>query len=171
MSTGTAAPSIGVFLNDGRADKLGYYLDNQVDVSAGNCRTDGTREIQVRVTLSNAAPPEGLPSYVTGIDSPGDPYLLQTNVSLFAPVGGSLLSVTIDGQVKGIARGQERAREVGSVGVKLEPGQSTQVVFRLAIQVSVDENVDITPTLALTPGVTPWRTSIEHLERCSSESG
>jgi len=171
LSTGTAAPSIGVFLNDGRADKLGYYLDNQVEVSAGNCHSDGTREIQVRVTLSNAAPPEGLPSYVTGIDSPGDPYLLQTNVSLFVPVSGSLLSVTKDGQVQGIARGQEGARVVGSVGVKLEPGQSTEMVFRLAIPESADENVDITPTLALTPGVTPWRTSIEHLERCSSESG
>ena len=77
--------------------------------------------------------------------------------------------------MKGIAReregAREGAREVGSVGVKLEPGQSTEMVFRLAIPESADENVDITPTLALTPGVTPWRTSIEHLERCSSESG
>ena len=108
---------------------------------------------------------------MTGIDSPGDPYLLQTNVSLFAPVGGSLLSVTKDGQLQGIARGQEGARDVGSVGVKLEPGQSTEVVFRLAIPESVDENVDITPTLALTPGVKPWRTSIENFEGCWSNSG
>ena len=160
-----------MFLNDGRADKLGYYLDNQVEVSAGDCRSDGTREIQVRVTLSNAAPSEGLPSYVTGIDSPGDPYLLQTNVSLFAPVSGRVLSVTKDGQVRGIARGQERAREVGSVGVKLEPGQSTEMVFRVAIPESADETGDIILTLALTPGVNPWKASIEHFEGCSSKSG
>jgi len=79
--------------------------------------------------------------------------------------------VTTDGQVQGIARGQEGARDVGSVGVKLEPGQSTEVVFRLAIPESVDENVDTKPTLALTPGVKPWRTSIENFEGCWSNSG
>ena len=41
QSSGT--PTIGVFLNDGGADKLGYYLSNGIAVTAGNCRADGRR--------------------------------------------------------------------------------------------------------------------------------
>src|SRR5664279_2402709 len=125
LSSDAAAPSIGLFLNDGRADKLGYYLTNAVDIAAGDCRPDGTRVIRVTVTLSNTAPSEGLPSYVTGTSAPGDPYVLKNSLSIFAPVGGRVVGVTHDGRVKGIARGEEGAREVGAVRVEMEPGQTT----------------------------------------------
>ena len=162
------APSIGVFLNDGASDKLGYYLANEVGVSAGNCRADGSREIEVKVTLRYPAPSDGLPSYVTGVSAPGAPYSLKTNVSIFAPVGGGLISATKGGAVKGIARGEEGAREVGSVGVELEPGQSTELVFKVSAPAPANGTVDVTPTLTLTPGVNPWKTSVGEFQSCSA---
>ncbi len=67
-------PTIGVFLNDGTEAKLGYYLHNEVHVTAGDCQPDGRRELQVRVVLHYDPPTDGLPSYVTGPSDLGKAY-------------------------------------------------------------------------------------------------
>ncbi len=168
LSQDPAAPTIGIFLNDGRADKLGYYLKNAVQITSGECRSDGRRELQVKVTLSNTAPSEGLPSYVTGTTAPGDPYPFKANVTVIAPLGGSIVGVSRDGAVKGIAIGQEQSHETGMLTVSLDPGQSTDLIFRVAAPPSEGETADVTATIAATPGVNPWVTSVEPYPACSS---
>ena len=54
-----AQPSIGVFMNDATAAKLGYYLQNDVQVIEGECRSDGRRELKVKVVMKYDAPTEG----------------------------------------------------------------------------------------------------------------
>src|SRR5918997_726291 len=44
-------PTVGVFLNDGSGAKLGYYLRPTATLTVGECRTDGQRELRLRVTL------------------------------------------------------------------------------------------------------------------------
>jgi hypothetical protein len=167
LSSDAAAPSIGVFLNDGTGAKLGYYLKNDIAVTPGECRSDGRRELQVKVTLRYTAPSEGLPSYVTGTSAPGEPYVLKNNLSIFAPVGGGVVGVTQDGTVKGIARGEEGLREVGAVRVEMQPGQTTEIVFRIAAPAANDGIDDITTTVVTTPGVNPWAADSEPYRTCS----
>ena len=161
------SPSIGVFLNDGTAAKLGYYLSNEVKVTQGQCRADGRRELDVAVTMHYDAPSSGLPAYVTGAIPQGQPYILKTNVLAFAPLGGGVVGATRDGQDIGIGRGQDHLREVGTATIAMNPGSSTVVTFTVLSPSGGDPSASVTPGLMLTPGVKPWEVSVEPYQPCS----
>ena len=162
------SPSIGVFLNDGTAAKLGYYLSNEVKVTQGQCRADGRRELDVAVTMHYDAPSSGLPAYVTGAIPEGQPYILKTNVLAFAPLGGGVVGATRDGHDIGIGRGQDHLREVGTATIAMNPGTSTVVTFTVLSPSGGDPSASVTPGLMLTPGVKPWEVSVEPYQPCSS---
>jgi hypothetical protein len=167
LDQATDHPSIGVFLNDGTEAKLGYYLHNEVHVTNGDCGTDGRRELVVRVVLHYDAPADGLPHYVTGAAT-DRANTLRTNVLVFAPVGGGLINETQrDGAPVAIDRGEDHSREVGSVTVELLPGASTQLTFTVLAPPNVDGVTnDVAPNLVLTPGVTPWVSSVDRYREC-----
>ena len=62
------SPVVGVYLNDGSAAKIGYYLRTDVAATSIQCRTDGSQALTVTVTLTNTAPANAatLPPYLTG---------------------------------------------------------------------------------------------------------
>ncbi len=163
-------PSVGVFMNDGTAAKLGYYLRNAVHVTEGQCRSDGRRELQVRVTMAFDAPPPDAPSYVTGQIMPGQPYVIRTNVLAFAPVGGTVVAVQRDGVAASLATGEDHGRQVGTLTVELAPGATTELVFTVRGPRTIGTPVDVTPTLVLTPGVNPWRSTVDPFKPCSAET-
>lgn len=168
LSTSTAQPSIGVFLNDGTAAKLSYYLTNAVTVTPGACQADGRRQIQVQITLRYKAPTSGLPPYVLGTSTVGTHYQVQTNVMVFAPVGGGIVGATYNGKPFGVQRGEDRAREVGVVTFKLSPGGAATFTMNVLAPVSADPlGRELTPELALTPGVHPWKTVSKPFEGCA----
>jgi hypothetical protein len=171
LSASVAQPSIGVFLNDGTEAKLGYYLTNSVAVTPGECRADGRRELEVAVTLTSTAPDAGLPAYVLGNARAGEPYVVQTNVSVFTPLGGGLVSARSDTTGTPMLRGVEDQREVGIVTVKVPPGAARTVTFTIlgpAPSTGVPDGV--TPALVLTPGVHPWQESVGPLASCAVPS-
>lgn len=168
LSTAAAAPSIGVFLNDGTAAKLSYYLTNSVTVTPGGCQADGRRQIQVQITLRYNAPTSGLPPYVLGTSAIGTHYQVQTNVMVFAPVGGGIVGATSNGRPFGVQRGEDRAREVGVVTLKLSPGTAATFTMNVLAPVSADAlGRALTPELALTPGVHPWKAAVEPFDGCA----
>lgn len=172
LNTDSAVPTIGVFLNDGTMAKLGYYLSNEVHVTTGACRSDGRRQLQVRVVMHYNAPKAGLPSYVLGTSVDGQHYTLKTNVMVFAPLGGGIVSsAERDGTSVGIARGEDLSREVGTVTVEMAPGTTTELAFNVIgpAETAGGPN-DLVPRLALTPGVAPWVTSVEPIPTCPAPS-
>ncbi len=165
-------PSIGVFLNDGTEAKLGYYLHNEVHVTEGKCRDDGRREMQVRVTMHYDAPASGLPAYVTGSSAVGKQNRLETNLLVFAPVGGGVVGAQRDGEPVGLERGEDHSREVGTLTVVLSPDSTTEFVITVLGPVgATDDAQEVVPSLVLTPGVTPWTTSVEPYRVCVAPSG
>jgi hypothetical protein len=50
------SPFVGVFLNDGTAAKMEYYLEHRVDVSSIACDGGGRQRLELRVTLTSRAP-------------------------------------------------------------------------------------------------------------------
>src|SRR5665647_964931 len=62
------SPVIGIYLNDGTAAKIGYYLRTDVVATPTGCRPDGSQTLTVRVTLTNTAPADAadLPPSLTG---------------------------------------------------------------------------------------------------------
>ncbi len=167
LSASADDPTIGVFLNDATMAKLGYYLSPSVHVTAGNCQSDGRRLLHVAVGLSYDAPSTGLPVYVLGGSTIGQHYMVQTNVMVFAPVGGGVVSASKDNQPTGMQRGESRAREVGQVPVTLRPGTSTTIIFTVVAPLSTDAlRKEIAPALVLTPGVNPWAASVAPYRSC-----
>ena len=163
-----APPTIGVFFNDGTAAKLGYYLRNEVHVTEGACRTDGRRELQVRVVMKYDPPASGLPDYVTGSSPQGKKYELQTNVLVFAPVGGDIVGAEKDGADLAIGRGEDQSRRVGTTTMVLKPRTSAELTFTvLGAAGGSGDASELPPSLVVTPGVHPTVTSVGKYRACS----
>jgi hypothetical protein len=150
-----ARPTVGIFLNDGTGAKLGYYLTHSAELQVGDCRADGRREIRVRVRLGSTAPSANLPAMVSGFGDVVTPYTLRTNLMVFSPARGMVVSARRDGVDSPIGSGSERGRAVAVAGVDLRPGQQTTIEVTLLTGVRSDA-AGFTPDVWTTPGITPW---------------
>ncbi len=120
---------VGVYLNDGTEAKIGYYLDLDVRGVARECRADGSQLVDLELTLTNRAPvyAAALPGYVTGGGAVVAPGTAQTNLLLYAPAGGAVEDVEVDG---GPARMTAQVHDGLAVAARtfdLAPGQATHV--------------------------------------------
>lgn len=150
--SGSFPDATGVFLNDGTAGKLGYFLSTAVTVE--NLRCTGPEPMAtVRLDLSYAPPADvaGYPRYVTGWSGTDLPVgWLATNVSVYAPVGADLDAIGLgDGYVIG-GTGEAVGRDVTVVTSWLAPG--AHETYRVDVPVR-DGRVTVwtTPTLT-SPG-------------------
>jgi hypothetical protein len=155
-------------MNDGTAAKLGYYLHNEVHVTEGDCRSDGRRELKVRVVMKYDAPATGLPEYVSGPNNNRNgPYELQTNLLAFAPIGGEVTGAQHDGTPMALRFGEDHDRQVGTSTIKMLPGETTEMVYTVLGPANVGQPGDVPPTLVVTPGVNPTVTSVDPYRTCA----
>ncbi|WP_221655788.1 DUF4012 domain-containing protein [Actinotalea ferrariae] len=143
------APVVGVFLNQGNADKMGYYLGLDVTANPGDCLTDGTRRLDVVVTLSNDVPgdPTALPTYITGPDEDTPAGHMQTNVLLYAPTDGYVDEVEASAGEPGVAAHVHDGLRVVARTVRLAPGETQTVRYSVVTGANQDE----APILRVTP--------------------
>ncbi|MBO3086651.1 DUF4012 domain-containing protein [Cellulomonas fengjieae] len=150
--TGDFPDATGVFLNDGTAGKLDYYLTTTVTVEDLRC-TGEDPSATVRLDLDYRPPADvaSLPAYVTGPARAGVPVgTLSTNVTVYAPVGAPLQSL---GRGEGFVSGTTATaagRRVQVVTSRLAPGATE--TYRVTVPVR-DGAVSVwtTPTLT-SPG-------------------
>lgn len=133
----TASPEVrqfGVYLNDGTAAKMDYYLEKTVSVGAALCRADGRPTSAVEVTIKNTAPADAatsLPGYVTGGGVFGtEPGMIKTLVAVYAPENGIYLGSTQDAKQVPVQTVMDGGHPVVQLQTLLAPGQST--TFRVA---------------------------------------
>jgi len=151
------SPVIGVYLNDGTESKLGYYLDLKVAAKAGECRPDGSRLVDLSVTLTSNAPANAatLPPYLAGggvIVPRGE---LRTNVLIYAPEGGGIDSHRVNSSEAGLYSQVHNGLSVGARTFTLKPGESAtlDLVVRTGKGQRGTPIIRVTPT-AGTPTVT-----------------
>ncbi|AVT35276.1 DUF4012 domain-containing protein [Plantactinospora sp. BB1] len=154
--------NVGVFLNDGSGAKLGYYLHRSAELTVGDCRADGSRELHLRLTLRSSAPSSGLSKSVRGLALSGDPYTARVLVSIFSPVRGSPLRARLDGKATPMGGGVERGRRVGVVVVDVGPGRTRVLEMGLLTPPKASGEAE----LWLTPGPTPWTTRVSSAPAC-----
>jgi hypothetical protein len=129
----TARPYAAVVVNNAAGTKLDYYLHRSVTYRRASCAA-GPASVDVRLT--NDAPPDGLPSYVThgrswdGVEHP--PGTNELLVSLYGTQGSTVSGVTLDGRSQFIFNGEELGHPVTSLLVALFPGQTRTVSFEVA---------------------------------------
>lgn len=150
--TGDFPDAVGVFLNDGSAGKLGYYLTTAVTVEDLRC-SGPEPTATVRLDLSYDPPDDlsSLPVYVTGTAPTGLPVgVLSTNVTVYAPVGSKLHDLRLDEGYVGGTVATIAGREVEVVTSQLEPGASESYWVEVPVR---DGTVSVwtTPTLT-SPG-------------------
>ena len=160
-----SAPTIGVYRNDGTGGKLGYYAGGSASATPGACLSPGIRSLLVTVHLTYGAPSGGLPAYVNGPARAG-PYVLRTNIMVFAPIRGDLSSVSVNGDSVPTVWAVEGGRKVGMVTVDLHPGQDATVQASLGVATRTGGATSVKPVLVLTPGVTDWKTSTTAFAPC-----
>ncbi len=122
------SPVVGVYLNDGTASKIGYYLKTDVVVTDEDCAPGGSRVLRVTITLTSTAPQNAaaFPPYLSsGLVVPKGE--VKTNVLLYAPTGGWVDEVTVrNGSPGGFAQTHDGLAVVGRT-VQLKPGQQTVI--------------------------------------------
>jgi hypothetical protein len=133
-SASSKTRQFGVYLNDGTASKMDYYLDKSVSVGSSVCRQDGRPTSVVEVTLKNTAPADAatsLPRYVTGGGEYGTPPgKIKTLVAVYAPENAIYLGSTQDGKQVGVQTATDGGHPVAQLQTLLGPGEST--TFRVA---------------------------------------
>jgi hypothetical protein len=145
------AAQFGAYFNDGTGAKMDYYVTRTVQLIK-QCPANGYGTVKVRITSTNTAPADAatsLPTYVTGGGDFGVPAgTAQSNVIAYGPAQAQLQTATQDGKQIPFGAQIHDERPVGSLTVRLAPGQSTTVEFTFGKIVQHSEpEIVVTPTI------------------------
>lgn len=101
MSSDPTEPQLGVYLNDATWSKIDWYASCYTQIGEGVANDDGTTSYQVTTTLTNTLTPNeaiAAPKYVTGYNpQKSEVSDMLTYVYFFAPAGGSISNMSIEG--------------------------------------------------------------------------
>jgi multidrug efflux pump subunit AcrA (membrane-fusion protein) len=158
------SPVIGLYLNDGSAAKIGYYLRTDVLATSTGCRADGSQAVTVRVTLTNTAPANAaeLPPYLTGGGAVVPEGEVRTNVLLYAPSGGRVEEVRVSGGEPGVFSQTHNGLAVVGRTVQLRPGERIVIDY----DVLTGQRQPGHPVLRVTP-VTLGKIIVKAPSECS----
>ncbi len=143
------SPVIGVYLNDGSAAKIGYYLRTDVVATSTKCRPDDSQAVSVRVTLTNTAPADAarLPPYLTGGGNVIPAGQVRTNVLLYVPSWGRVDDVRASSGLPGAFSQTHNGLSVVGKTVQLKPGERIVIDYDIA----TGSGQPGTPILRVTP--------------------
>lgn len=153
-----SSPVIGVYLNDGSASKIGYYLQTTVTATRTACRVDGSQSLKVTVSLTNTAPADAarLPPYIAGYGTVLPPGQVRTNVLLYAPTGGRVEDVAVSNGSPGVLSQIHHGQSVVGRTVQLQPGERVTVTYDL----TTGPGQPGRPVLRVTPVVKGGQTNV-----------
>ena len=122
-----------VTVSNGAGNKIDSFLERRASYEPTTDPASGETTATLRVELTNTAPAEGYPAYVTGNRIGAPTGTSRLYVSFYSALG--LESATIDGEVTGFATGREEGWNVYSRFVEIPPGGT--VAFELHLQGSL----------------------------------
>ncbi|MFH5878535.1 DUF4012 domain-containing protein [Arthrobacter sp. NA-172] len=146
------AAQFGAYFNDGTGAKMDYYVKRTVQLIQQCTAADGYETVKMRITSTNTAPADAatsLPAYVTGGGVFGvPPGTAQTNVIAYGPAQANVETASQDGKAVPFGAQRHDNRPVGTLSVRLAPGQTSTVEFTFGkiVQHSQPEVV-VTPTV------------------------
>ena len=144
-------PEVGMYLNDGTAGKMDYYLDYRGGLSSRTCTDGGVQTLGAGLTLTSNAPADvsKLAPYITGFGQFAPKGSIRLNLRLYAPTGGEISSLTANGRPVKVETLQHDGHQVAVVGLLLDPGGTIDI--KADIRTRKGQTGD--PVLQLTPGV------------------
>ncbi|WKN48036.1 DUF4012 domain-containing protein [Nocardioides sp. Arc9.136] len=161
----TSRPQVGVYLDDTSVGKMSYFLRHDVRAAATSC-SGGRQRLSGTLRLESVADPAtvgGLPVYITGGGRFGAPVGSQLVVAyLYGPVGGSVDEVTFNGRPVRAEAAEHEGRPVARVIAELEPGEVTNVEWRMTTPEGQTGGIDVRTT----PSVQPSRSAASYASAC-----
>ncbi len=144
-------PHVGMYLNDGTAGKMDYYLRYRGAVTALSCTGQGSQDVRARLALRTLAPKDvaRMPPYVTGYGLFSPRGTTRVNVRIYAPRGGRVLAVRAGGKQLPLRVLRHEGHQVAFVGLLLDPGG--RVDLEADVRTRAGQAGD--PVLRLTPGI------------------
>lgn len=127
-----AVPHVGLYFNDSTATKLEYYLHYRTTVHATACTMAGVQSLTSTTVLRSTVPKNAatLPGSVLGKDI-GAPGTMRMNLRFYAPYGGAMSGLKVNGKEQTINRGEHDGLNVVILPVILAPGQEVTVTTRM----------------------------------------
>jgi hypothetical protein len=148
--TGSAA-HVGLYLNDGTAAKIEYYLDYSASIRSASCNPKGGQTLQVGMVLDSSAPRRGyqLNRFITGTGTYAPRGMMRLNLRIYAPTGGELTSLAANGRPVRMATADHDGRQVAIVTMFIRAHQEV----RLTAEFRTRDGQRGDPVLDWTPGI------------------
>jgi hypothetical protein len=148
-----------MYLNDSVAGKMDYYLRYRTSVSAVTCRQKGAQDLRASMALESTMPTsfQGLGPYVLGTGEFAPQGTIAVNLRIYAPAGGEITGLKVDGETRSITSDLHRGRPVAFVPISLKPGQQSVVTADIRTAPGQDDDgvFSFTPGMVSAPnGVT-----------------
>jgi hypothetical protein len=165
-ATGTddTHPQVGLYLNDSTAGKMDYYLQYRSTAAAVDCRKGGAQDIRATLALTSTMPADfhNLSPWILGTGAYAAQGTIAFNLRIYAPYGGEIVDMTVDGQAHSVTSDKHFGRQVALLPVQLGPGEKRTVTAD--IRTAKGQSGD--GVLSFTPGMVPAPNGVKILSAC-----
>jgi hypothetical protein len=143
-------PQVGLFLNDMSQAKLDYYLHSETRLEATKCYDGDVQDLVMTTTLTSNVPQGSpLPTSIVGYGKRIPIGIAGLSVRVFAPPGGEIRSIKVDGKPAAIGRVTYMGRQLARLTHQLQPGANVVIVteFRSGRDMPGDPMLKATPSV------------------------
>ena len=161
-----SVPHVGMYLNDDSQGKMEFFLDYRGAVKSQGCTAKDVQTISTRMSLDSTVSPGEVGQLTPDVTGPiprspkGD---IRLYLHLYAPTGGRLTGLTVDGKRVQVSVAQHDGREVSVVTLVIEPDARVSVDATFRTRRGQDGN----PVLDFTPGMRWQPSSVTATSTCS----
>jgi hypothetical protein len=157
-------PQIGMFINDATAGKMDYYLQYRSTAAAVDCRQGDAQDIRATLALTSTMPADfrSLSVWILGTGQYAAQGQIAFNLRIYAPDGGEITGLTVDGQQHSVTSDQHRGRQVAFLPITLNPGQKSTV--SADIRTAPGQSGD--GVFSFTPGIVPAPNGVKITSAC-----
>ena len=157
-------PQIGMYINDSTAGKMDYYLQYRSTAAAVDCRQGGAQDIRATMALTSTMPADfsSLSPWILGTGQYAAQGTIAFNLRIYAPYGGEITGMTVDGQAHSVTADKHKGRQVALLPITLNPGQKSTVTAD--IRTAKGQSGD--GVFSFTPGMVPAANGVTITSAC-----
>ena len=157
-------PEIGMYINDSTAGKMDYYLQYRSSAAAVDCRKDDAQDVRVTLALTSTMPADfrSLSVWILGSGQYAAQGTIAFNLRVYAPYGGQITGLSVDGQSHSITSDKHKDRQVAFVPIALSPGQKMTVTAD--VRTAKGQSGD--GVFSFTPGMVPAPNGVRIASAC-----
>jgi hypothetical protein len=161
---GARHPQVGMYINDSTAGKMDYYLQYRSTAAAVDCRRGDAQDLRATLALTSTMPADfsRLSDWIVGSGQYAPKGTIAFNLRVYAPVGGEITGLSVDGRPHSITADKHKGRQVALVPISLAPGQRSTVTAD--IRTAPGQSGD--GVFSFTPGMVPAPNGVRITSAC-----